>query len=37
VFNEHGLALRRLHPGNMVASSRGRSAGALPQAEGLAA
>ena len=37
VFDAQGLAMRRLHPGNMVASSRGRSAGAPVHAEGLAA
>jgi multiple sugar transport system ATP-binding protein len=34
VFNGAGLAMRRLQPGNMLASSRGRSASVAPQAEG---
>ncbi|MBK7615845.1 MAG: sn-glycerol-3-phosphate ABC transporter ATP-binding protein UgpC [Burkholderiales bacterium] len=34
VFNGAGLAMRRLQPGNMLASSRGRSASVAAQTEG---
>ena len=37
VFDAQGQAMRRLHPGNMVASSRGRSTSTQTHTEGLAA